>query len=106
LRRAAYCSSRSSNSAEIRRLRERITRLEKLKSNPPKGFDFPGGIAVCDAEQNRLRLKFEAAPPENVRTALKSHGFRWSAQNQSWQRQITKSAFYDARKILLTEGRA
>jgi hypothetical protein len=92
--------------AEIRRLRERITRLEKLKSNPPKGFDFPGGIAVCDAEQNRLRIRFEEAPPEIVRTALKSHGFHWSSQNKSWQRKITKSAFHDARKILLTEGRA
>ena len=46
----------------------------------------------------RLQLIFEGKPELEMRTLLKSKGFKWSPLNNCWQRQLTNNARYDLKK--------
>lgn len=91
---------------KIKRARARLEEYDRLhseKENPSgEGFQFGSlsGIMVHNAQENRLQLIFDQIPPEELRQALKSNGFRWSPRNQAWQRQLTAAAETTARHIL------
>ena len=50
----------SGNTAEMRRLRQRIEEVSRTQSTEYVGWDFPGGRAEADKEDNRLRLNDNA----------------------------------------------
>ena len=77
-----------------------LDNLEARQDQPAAEESFPGGRIIQNAEENRLQILFDEIPGEDVRAALKSHGFRWSPKNKAWQRQLTQNAEYDARRIL------
>ena len=88
---------------KIKTAQKRLSDLDKLEDaqeRPAAEETFPGGRIVQNAEENRLQILFDEIPGEDVRAALKSHGFRWSPKNKAWQRQLTHNAEYDARRIL------
>lgn len=90
----------TNNSAEIRRVKSRIDQLESRAAAPaPEGWAFDGGEVICNVDENRLQIRFDAIPDESVRTALKSNGFRWSRRNGVWQRQLTPNAISTARHL-------
>lgn len=90
----------TNNNATIRSVKERIARLEEMSSGPaPEGWVFDGGEVICNVEENRLQIRFDAIPEEATRTALKSNGFRWSRRNGVWQRQLTPNAIRTARYL-------
>lgn len=45
-----------------------------------------------DIENTRLNLYFDGKPEEEVRSALKHRGFKWSPYLQAWTRQLTRDA--------------
>jgi hypothetical protein len=93
----------SNNSANMRRIRDRIAELESAKKNPMTGWGFPGGTVIANTDENRLQVLFDEKPGEDMRQALKGRGFRWAPSQGAWQRQLTKDAVYAARNILPTE---
>ncbi len=94
----------SNNSANIRRVRDRIAELESAKKNPLDGWSFPGGAVVANTDENRLQILFDEKPDGDMRQALKGRGFRWAPSQGAWQRQLTKDAVYAARNILPAEA--
>jgi hypothetical protein len=75
----------TNNSANIRRLKGRAVVVERLQAKPAQ--ETEGKVATveeCPAE-NRVRLHFPGKPPVEVRTKLKSHGFRWTPSLGVWQ---------------------
>lgn len=87
----------------IKRVEARIAQLDKLQESAQKPADntkFNGGEIVKNADLNRLQIIFDDIPGENVRNALKSHGFRWSPKNKAWQRQLTQNAENAAMSII------
>lgn len=66
----------SGNTAEMRRLRQRIEEVSRTQSTEYVGWDFPGGRAEADKEDNRLRLYFDEKPSEEQRSTLKCNGFK------------------------------
>lgn len=75
----------TNNNANIRRMRERLTQLQRTKAATP--FEAQGENARledCPAE-NRVRLFYAGKPSEDVRTRLKSMGFRWTPTLGCWQ---------------------
>ena len=63
------------------------------------GWDFPGGRAEADKEDNRLRLYFDEKPSEEQRSKLKCNGFKWAPSVGAWQRQLNDNAIYAAARI-------
>ena len=86
----------SNNSAEIRRVKERIKSLSQQKEIGFVGWKFEGGKVEANTEANRLQIFFEDKPDEVTREALKNNGFRWSPKAGAWQRQLTSNAYYAA----------
>lgn len=89
----------SNNGAEIRRVKKRIEELERKADTDYAGWEFGGGFVEVNKEDNRLRIFFDEKPDENIRSELKSNGFKWSPKANAWQRQITANAFYAADHI-------
>jgi frataxin-like iron-binding protein CyaY len=87
----------SNNSANIRRIRERIESME----NAPEfeGWEFDGGCVEVNKDANRIQIIYNNKPEEEVRTVLKSHGFKWSWKYGTWQRMLNTSGVYAAKKV-------
>ncbi len=84
---------------EIHRIEKRIEQLSHVKEGGFQGWEFDGGKVVANSEKNRLQIFFDSIPPEEVRTALKGHGFRWARSEGAWQRQLSQNAVYSAKHI-------
>ena len=86
----------SNNSAEIRRVKDRIKSLSQQKEIGFVGWEFDGGKVEANTQDNRLQIFFEEKPDAEVREELKGNGFRWSPKAGAWQRQLTSNAYYAA----------
>ncbi len=89
----------SNNNAEIRRLKQRIEQLTYDKEVGYVGWEFAGGEAVANTENNRLQLFFDEKPTADQRTTLKQNGFHWSPSEGAWQRLLNSNAIYSASYI-------
>ena len=86
----------SNNSAEIRRVKERIKSLSQQREIGYVSWEFEGGKVEANTEANRLQILFEEKPDAATREELKSNGFRWSPKAEAWQRQLTDNAYRSA----------
>jgi len=88
----------------IRNVKQRIEQLERVKAKPTSDITKQYNTTICKVVENteimRLQLIFDGKPSDDIRSVLKSHGFRWSPYNSAWQRQLTNNAKYDARLVL------
>lgn len=57
-----------------------------------KEYQYKDLIVIQNIEANRLQIKFDYKPDEEVRNILKGNGFKWSPKNEAWQRQLTSNA--------------
>lgn len=89
----------TNNGAEIRRVKKRIEELERKAETMYTGWEFDGGHVEPCKEDNRLRIYFDEKPDEDIRSELKSNGFKWSPRANAWQRQLTANAFHAADRI-------
>lgn len=88
------------NNANIRRIEERIEGLKKVKEKGTQEAENEFFKVKENTEDMRLQLFFEGKPDPEVRSILKSHGFRWSPRNSCWQRQLTPNAKYAMEKVV------
>lgn len=70
--------------AEIRRIKARIAELQAHRASP--AIDERIGEVHLFVEENRVRLRYPAKPPQDVREFLSGHGFHWSRREGVWQR--------------------
>ena len=91
--------SLSNNNAEIRRLKQRIESLKHHQEIDYPGWEFEGGKVVANKEANRLQVLFDEKPDADIRSELKSSGFRWSPKENAWQRQLNQNAYYAADSV-------
>ena len=89
----------SNNSAEIRRVKERIKSLSRQKEIGYAGWEFAGGKVEANTQDNRLQIFFEEKPNAEVREELKGNGFRWSPKAGAWQRQLNDNAYFAANYV-------
>lgn len=80
-------------SAEKRRIIDRVIDIHKnrqMAADTSKQTDYSNlGFQVeRNTDINRLQLKFDGKPEANIRSILKSNGFRWSPREGAWQRQL------------------
>lgn len=87
------------NNANIRRVIGRIEELERRDNTDFRGWEFDGGRAIPNKEENRLQLIFDDKPDDDTRDALKRNGFRWSPRFKAWQRQLNTNAIRAAKRL-------
>ena len=100
----ALYSSPANINAEIRRIRERITGLEKNQSKGEEEILIEGGKIVKNGATQRLQIFFEGIPDKDVREKLKKHAFKWAPSVKAWQRTLTPNAIWDVEHNLLATG--
>jgi hypothetical protein len=95
-----YSFELRNNSAKIKRLKERIETIEKLRSQSTKEFKFEGGEIIDNVEENRLQIKYDGKPSSEVISNLKHNGFKWSPTRSVWQRMRGGNANYALKRVL------
>lgn len=59
-----------------------------------------GVSIILNKEADRIQLDFPDKPSRDILGVLKKNGWKWSPNNQVWQRQITENAMNNARKVI------
>lgn len=73
------------NSAEIRRAKDRLTKVTAAQSTPATTVDGANARVEDVPAENRVRLFYPGKPDEATRTELKRSGFRWTPTVGCWQ---------------------
>lgn len=95
----------SNENAEIRRLKGRLTDIEreqsKRQSGVQTGYPTMDGLEVVEnAGENRIQLIFDDKPSDEARGVLKHNGFRWSPKNSAWQRELNDNGRRAAKRAI------
>lgn len=67
-----------------------------MKKNHGGGRQRAGRKPVAD----RIQIKHDTKPNQDVITLMKKNGFKWSPFNKAWQRQITANAIYTTKHLI------
>jgi len=89
----------TNNSANIRRMKQRVIALRKKETTATSQIDFDGGTIIDNAEDDRVQIDFDTAPDDGTRAELRGAGWRWAPSTQLWQRQRTPYAIESAKAI-------
>lgn len=90
----------SNNNANIKRTRDRLEGLKKVKEAGTKEAENKFCKVVENTEIMRLQLVFDGKPEADVRAILRSNGFKWAPSQGAWQRQLTSNAQYALKRVL------
>lgn len=75
----------TNNNANIKRMKDRHVAISRNQSTPAsEAIGANASVEDCPAD-NRVRLTFPGKPSVEVRTKLKSSGFRWTPSLGVWQ---------------------
>lgn len=90
----------SNNNANIKRTRDRLESLKKIKEDGNQEMECEFCKVVENTEIMRLQLIFEGKPDLEVRDILKKNGFRWAPSQEAWQRQLINNAKVAMRQVM------
>ena len=85
--------------ANIRTIKKRIEKLERVETMLDETIQFEGGEIVSNAELNRIQIIFDDRQGDEVTNSLKMYGFHWAPSEQAWQRLRNPNALYAAKKV-------
>lgn len=74
---------------QIKMLTSMIDRVTNNKESLFNGWEFSEGEAIVNLANNRLQLKFNEKPRNEVMEVLKANKFHWSRNCSAWQRPLT-----------------
>lgn len=90
----------TNNNANIHRVEERLNRLKEVKEKGSSEKEFGTFKVVENTEAMRYQIIFDGKPDAEVRTLLKSNGFKWAPSQGAWQRQITTNGKYALNRVV------
>jgi hypothetical protein len=91
----------SNLSGNIATVKKRIEYLTKLQNTPEiADIEVNSVVLRVNKELNRVQLIYPSKPSEEERTKLKHNGFRWSPYESAWQRQFSRYALDEAKRII------
>lgn len=90
----------SNNNANIHRVEERLKRLKAVKERGGSEQEYKTFKVVDNTEAMRYQIIFDGKPDAEIRTLLKSNGFKWAPSQGAWQRQITSNGKWVLKKVV------
>jgi hypothetical protein len=91
----------TNNGANIRRIKERIAQLEAAaKRTPIETVTGDGWTLSEDFDDNRIVIRFNSKPGEEMLRALHRGGFKYSHTRNAHIRMTSNGAIYQAKTIL------
>lgn len=90
----------SNNNANIHRVEERLKRLKAVKERGSSEQEYKTFKVVENTEAMRYQIIFDGKPDAEIRTLLKSNGFKWTPSQGAWQRQITSNGKWALKKVV------
>lgn len=90
----------SNNSANIRRIRDRIEHIEREKSRTTEAITGDGWQLIEKPEIMRIQFVFVGKPDSDTRATLKRNGFRWAPSEGAWQRTLNNAGRYAAKDVM------
>lgn len=90
----------TNNNANIHRVEERLERLKAVKAKGSSEQEYGNFKVVKNTEAMRYQIIFDGKPDAEVRTLLKSNGFKWAPSQGAWQRQITINGKYALNSVV------
>lgn len=82
------------------RIKKRIEALQQLDKVEAVTVEKNGISYQVNKDENRVMIYFPGKPSDEIRSHLKSRGFRWSPRNMAWQAFINNWAIDTAKKII------
>lgn len=100
-------AARHRNYKEWERIDGYLDKIKQLKNSKPvvpsdqsnKEYEREYFRVVENVGIDRLQLIFDGKPDDEVRTILKSNGYRWSPKNGTWQRKLTDNARVSVERV-------
>lgn len=90
----------SNNNANIHRVEERLKSLKAAKERGSSEQEYKTFKVVENTEAMRYQIIFDGKPEADVRTLLKSNGFKWAPSQGAWQRQITANGKWALERVI------
>ena len=90
----------SNNLAKIKDAEQRMKRHEAMAQKEDSETEYSWGTLAMVYSEERIRFIFSDIPSSEVRTLLKSNGFKWSPKNGAWQRQLTPNAQWVTKRLI------
>lgn len=90
----------TNNNQNIHRIEERLKRLKAVKGKGSSEQEYETFKVVENTEAMRYQIIFDGKPDAEVRTLLKSNGFKWAPSQGAWQRQITTNGKYALNRVV------
>lgn len=87
------------NNANARRVKARITELEKRRQRTDVEQAGEGYTYREDTEENRVMFIFEGKPAAEVREVLKRHAFKWSPRRGAWVRLLNNAGIWAGEQV-------
>lgn len=88
------------NNANIHRIENRIKDLQAVKDRGTSETEYKTFKAVENTEIMRYQILFDGKPEAEIRTILKSNGFKWAPSQGAWQRQITANGKWAFNRVV------
>lgn len=88
------------NNANIHRVEERLKGIKAAKEKGTAESENKLFRVVENTEIMRLQIFFDGKPEPEIRSILKSNGFKWAPSQEAWQRQLTNNARYALQRVV------
>lgn len=90
----------TNNNANIHRVEERLNSLKATKERGSSEQEYKTFKVVENTEAMRYQILFDGKPDEEIRSLLKSNGFKWAPSQGAWQRQITANGKWALNRVV------
>lgn len=90
----------TNNNANIHRIEQRIKNLKAVKDRGTTEKKYENFKVIENTDVMRYQIIFEEKPDTEVRSILKSNGFKWAPSQGAWQRQITGNGKWALTRVI------
>lgn len=90
----------TNNNANIHRIEQRIKNLKAVKDKGTTEKKYENFKVIENTDVMRYQIIFEEKPDTEVRSILKSNGFKWAPSQGAWQRQITGNGKWALTRVI------